>query len=105
MSERKKLRVDCVQMSKCGLTSRSRCLKRKARLKECEDCKLVRRIYTKWKMIDRKPHKKCNGCGEYLPLDKFYMRKVKRNGKVYEYPESKCRMCRKKETYLKKWGL
>ena len=45
-------------LAKCGLTTLSKCKTRKANLKECEGCKLVTRVSDRWKMIDRKPHKK-----------------------------------------------
>ena len=87
--------VDKAKRAKCGLTTLSRCRTQNAHLPECETCTLVRRIAGKWKMIDRKPHKKCNKCGRFLTLDKFYPKKIKKpNGKVYETTESVCKMCR-----------
>lgn len=91
--------------AKCGLTTWSRCRTRNAHLQECETCTLVKRIADNWKMIDRKPHRKCKRCGRFLTLDKFYPKKIKKpDGKVYETTESVCKMCRSelgKLRYLK----
>ena len=89
--------------AKCGLTTLSRCRTKNAHLPECETCTFVRRVSDKWKMIDRKPHKKCNRCGRFLTLDKFYPKKIhSRNGKTYESTEWVCKMCRSEEGYLKR---
>lgn len=99
----KKIRSDCVNMAKCGLTSMSRCKGKRAGLAECDGCKLVARVADRWKMIDRKPHKKCSYCGEFLPLERFYPKKNKKpNGKVYESEESICKMCRSRKRYDEK---
>lgn len=99
----RKIRNDCVNMAKCGLTSMSRCKLGTARLKECVDCKLVVRIIDRWKMINRTPHKKCRCCGVFLPLNKFYPKRVKKpNGKVYEATEGICKMCRSIESKKKR---
>lgn len=66
----------------------------KAGFDDCHTCELVRRYRDKWKMIDRKPHKKCNCCGEFLPLGRFYKRNVKKpGGIVYECTGGTCKMC------------
>ena len=91
-SERK-IKSTCKHMAKCGLTSLSRCKLRKAGLPECEGCKLVTRASDRWKMIDRKPYKRCSRCGEFVSVDDFYVRKVKKNGKLYEYGMSECKKC------------
>ena len=91
----KKIRSDCKYMAKCGLTSFSRCRANTAGLKECETCTLVNRASRRWKMIDRKPHKKCKHCGRFLPVDKFYPRSIKKpNGVVYRTIEPVCKICR-----------
>jgi hypothetical protein len=105
MAARKKLRSDCKKMAKCGLTSFWKCRQQIAGLVECKSCSLVVRIYSRWKMVDRKPQKKCSRCGKFLPLDEYYMRHVKKDGKVYEYEMSECKMCVseiRKEQYRKK---
>lgn len=49
------------------------------------------------------PHKRCNRCGKFLPLSKFYPRKVKNeDGKVYESQECVCKMCRSEMYYESK---
>lgn len=94
MSENK-IRVDCKRMAKCGLTSYSRCKAGTSGLKECESCDLVNKVSKRWKMIDRKPHKRCKRCGKFLPIEKFYPRKIKKpNGVVYDTLEVVCKMCR-----------
>lgn len=96
---------DKAKRAKCGLTTLSRCRTKNAHLKECETCTLVKRVSDRWRMIDRKPHKKCNRCGRFLALDKFYPKKVHSpNGKTYETVECVCKMCRSelgKLRYLK----
>ena len=83
------------KIAKCGLTTWSKCRTRNTNLKECETCALVKRKNDNWKMIDRKPHKKCNRCGKFLPLDKFYKKTIhSRNGKTYESTEWTCKICR-----------
>jgi len=100
--ERRKTRCDSVYVAKCGLTTLSKCRTQKADLKECEECKLVTRVSDRWKMIDRKPHKKCRCCGVFLPLDRFYPKRIKKpDGKIYEATEGICKMCRSVE-YMKK---
>ena len=60
------------------------------------------RVNEQWKMIDRKPYRKCRRCGNFLTLDKYYPKKVKKkDGKVYDTTESVCKMCRSKD-YMKK---
>lgn len=93
MVARKKIRCDCRKMAKCGLTSFWKCRQNTAGLAECKECKLVTRMYDRWKMIDRKPYKRCSRCGEFVPVDDFYVRKVKKNGKLYEYGMSECKKC------------
>jgi hypothetical protein len=89
-------------MAKCGLTTLSKCKTRKAKLKECEGCKLVTRVSDRWKMIDRKPHKKCRCCGVFLQLDMYYQKRIKKpDGTIYEATEGICKKCRSRE-YLKK---
>lgn len=92
--------------AKCGLTTLSKCKKSNANLKECEGCKLVRRLSDRWKMIDRKPHKKCSGCGAFLPLGMYHRRTIRKpNGEEYEITQSLCKMCRSrmdKEAYRRK---
>ena len=101
---RKKIKSTCKHMAKCGLTSLSRCKLNNAGLPECEGCKLVSRANDRWKMIDRKPHKKCRKCGEFLPLDKFYPKKIKKpDGVIYETTEGVCKMCRSKDYLENKW--
>lgn len=101
----RKLRRDA-KLAKCGLTSLSRCRTDKAGLDECKTCKLVHRMKDRWKMIDRHPHRKCNRCGAFLPLSKFYPKKIRKpNGVVYESVECVCKMCRsivEKEKYLER---
>lgn len=98
--EVKKIRFDCKRMAKCGLTSYSRCIAGTTGFKECDTCNLVNRASKRWKMIDRKPHKKCKRCEKFLPIEKFYPRKIKKpNGKVYDTYEAVCKMCRSKRRY------
>lgn len=98
----RKVRSDCMYMAKCGLTTLSRCKKQTADLKECDGCKLVTRVSDRWKMIDRKPHKMCRCCGEWLSLDKFYGKRVKKpDGRIYEATEGICKMCRSR-IYIEK---
>ena len=86
---------DQAKRAKCGLTTLSRCRSKNAKLPECETCTLVKRITDIWKIIDQKPHRKCRRCGEFLPLDNFYPKKIKKkDGKVYETTETVCKMCR-----------
>lgn len=100
--EVKKIRFDCKRMAKCGLTSFSRCRAGTSGLKDCETCDLVNKSSKRWKMIDRKPHKKCKRCGKFLPVDKFYPRKIQKpNGVVYDTREVVCKMCRS-EMYKEK---
>ena len=100
MEGKRKIRFDCAKMAKCGLTSLSRCKLRKAGLEECKTCKLVSRVTDRWKIIDMKPHKKCGHCGKFLPLTKFYSRKIiKPNGVVYNAYQGICKMCRSKIRY------
>ena len=90
-----KLRSTCRRMAKCGLTSLYRCRTRRAGLDECNGCKLVARVSERWKMIDRKPHKRCRRCGKFLPLDKYYPKKLrKKDGTVYEITDTVCKICR-----------
>lgn len=97
----RKIKSTCKHMAKCGLTSLSRCKLRKAGLPECEGCKLVTRASDRWKMIDRKPYRKCRRCGEFRPLSMFYPKKIKKpDGRIYETNESMCKLCRS-EKYLK----
>lgn len=87
------LRSDNTQMSPCGKTSLSRCRMSTANLEECKGCTLVKRNRDKWKMINRKPHKRCNECGEFLPLERYYSRIIKKeNGAVYECTAGTCKM-------------
>ena len=72
---------ESVKMAKCGLTTLSKCRTRKANLPECDGCKFVLRRFDRWKMIDKKPHKKCLSCGKFLPVNKFYVKKVKKPGR------------------------
>lgn len=103
MRRREKIRHDCRYWAKCGLTALSRCKKRTANLPECVGCTLVSRRADRWKMIERIPHKRCNRCGKFLPLSKFYPRKVKNaDGKVYESQECVCKMCRSDMYYESK---
>lgn len=101
----RKLRREA-KLAKCGLTSLSRCRTDKAGLDECKTCNLVSRMKDKWKMINKKPHRKCNRCGTFLPLEKFYPKKIRKpNGVVYESVECVCKMCRsevEKEKYLER---
>lgn len=100
----KKIRFDCKYMAKCGLTSFSRCRANTAGLKECETCTLVNRASRRWKMIDRKPHKKCRCCGVFLPLDMYYPKRIKKpEGTIYEATEGICKKCRRKDYMKKKW--
>lgn len=93
--EAKKIRFDCKNMAKCGLTSLSRCKTNTAGLEECATCTLVNKASRRWKMIDRKPHKKCKNCGKFLPVEKFYPRSIKKpNGVVYKTLDPVCKMCR-----------
>lgn len=92
-------------LAKCGLATLSKCKTRKANLKECEGCKLVTRLTDRWKMIGRKPHKKCRCCGVFLPLDKFYPKRIKKpDGRIYEATEGTCKKCRSREYMKKKYG-
>lgn len=82
-------------LAKCGLTTLSKCRTQKANLPECETCSFVKRRASLWKMIDKKPHKKCCRCGEFLPLFRFSPKVIKKpDGKVYETYESMCRLCK-----------
>lgn len=97
-----KLRSTCRKMAKCGLTSLHRCKTRRAGLDECNGCNLVARVNERWKMIDRKPHRKCRRCGRFLPLDKFYPKKIKKkDGTVFETTETVCKVCRSEMYYEK----
>lgn len=99
----KKIRNDAFLMAKCGLTTRSRCSRDTAGLKECEDCKLVIRHSSRWKMIDRKPYRKCNRCGEFLPLERFGPKIVRaKTGVVYHTVECVCKRCRSAMYFEKK---
>lgn len=99
----KKIRCDAVLMAKCGLTTRSRCSRNTAGLKECEECTLIVRHSSRWKMIDRKPHRKCNRCGKFLPLHKFGPKIVRaKNGKEYHTVECVCKSCRSAMYYENK---
>lgn len=67
---------------------------KKAGFEECASSTLVRRV-SEWKMIERKPHKKCRNCGKFLPLTMYYKKvRVLANGTVYEGQESTCKICR-----------
>lgn len=91
----KKIRYDCKILAKCGLTSHSRCRANTAYLKECETCTLVNKASKRWKMIDRKPYKKCKNCGEFKSVESFYPRRIRKpNGVVYETTEPVCKVCR-----------
>ena len=90
----RKIRSDTKQMAKCGLTSRSRCVYRKANLEECKTCTLVKRWTDKWKMVDRKPVRQCCKCKEFKPLGAFYPKKVVHGDKVYACLECICKECR-----------
>lgn len=104
---KEKIKSNCRKYSKCGLSSYYRCATNTAGLDECKACTLVKRRVSNWKMINRKPYKRCSICGEFRPLSKFYPKKIKRpNGVVYYSYESACKLCRssirKKEYYEKK---
>ena len=98
----RKVNRNCKRMAKCGLTSLYRCQKRRTGMEKCKTCKLVVRVDDRWKMIDRKPHRKCRRCGKFLPLDKFYPKKIKKkDGTVYETTETVCKVCRSEMYYEK----
>lgn len=82
-------------MARCGKTTKQRCIRQSAELPECEDCNLVKRQYQNWKMIDKKPHKKCAMCGEWKHTDDFYQRDVKGVKNTYRYVDYICKECRK----------
>lgn len=90
-----RVKSDEAKRAKCGLVDKWKCAANKAGLKECEDCKLIKRVKDRWKMINRKPYKLCIRCGEFLPVDMFYRKTIKKpNGVVYEALESTCKLCR-----------
>ena len=99
------IKTENVKMAKCGLTTLSKCRTRKANLPECDGCKFVLRRFDRWKMIDKKPYKKCLSCGKFLPVNKYYVKKIKKpDGTYYESTGSRCKMCisdekRKKRNY------
>jgi hypothetical protein len=100
----RRVKNNCYHMAKCGLTTLSKCKTQKANLKECESCKLVTRVADRWKMIDRKPHRKCWKCGVFLPLDMYYPKRIKKpDGTIYETVEGICKKCRSREYMKKKW--
>lgn len=99
MSDRK-IRSDCMRMAPCGRTSKSRCL-RNMELPECAGCTLISRMYSRWRMVDRKPMIVCSRCGRTLPVEDFYRKTVRRGDKVYETYEYMCRKCRSEWRYEK----
>lgn len=94
----KKIKSTCIYMSKCGRTSLSRCRRNTAGFPECKGCKLVTRASDRWKMIDKKPYRKCRGCGKFLPVGMYYVRRIKRpDGTIYKTIEGLCKLCRSKK--------
>ena len=83
---------DCMNMARCGIHSLSKCRKYKGKLSECKGCTLVRR---KSKTLNHtEPFRKvCTHCGQELNISMFYIRKIVRNGKEYQYRTSWCKIC------------
>lgn len=94
------------KMAKCGLTTLSKCKRMKANLKECDGCKLVTRVADRWKVVDGKKYKKCGCCGNFLPVDMFYPKRIKKpDGRLCDSTEGLCKICRSvqgKEAYKRK---
>lgn len=85
-------RFDCVNFAPCGIHSLSKCRKYKGKLKECQDCTLVKR---KSKTLNNvEPTRKvCPHCGRELNITMFGIRKVYRKDKEYICRASWCKIC------------
>lgn len=87
-------RIDCKAFAKCGVKSLSHCRRYRGGDEECKGCSLIRRKpRNRMHDLHGREMKRCTRCGKHFYLNRFYDRSVNRNGKIYHFLTSWCRMC------------
>lgn len=88
-------RIDCKKYAKCGKKSIAHCRKYRNSDNDCIGCQLIRRRKSDCYKLgpDGRELKRCSSCGEFLPLHRFYPKRIIRGEKVYNILTSACRCC------------
>lgn len=95
-------RIDCRHFAKCGKKSLAHCRQYRGTAPDCLGCTLIRRKPKNRVISDGKELKRCTHCGQWLPLYRFYERKIVRGEKIYYSLFSECKFCLSKAVINKR---
>lgn len=90
---------DSRTLAKCGKVTKADCYKKRANLPECKGCKLIRKWFSSYSIVDGREYKVCSVCGRVLPTAMFYQNRKKVGDEYRHYLSGECRLC--KSEYLR----